>query len=88
MQNFWNEKSQKANENWIANIIIRENYIEFSTEAYITPGYEFFVIDELITNFHLPESSLLVLVSAIIGTENLMKNYRDAIANQYRFFSF
>ena len=55
---------------------------------YIMPGFEFKVIDNLITNFHLPESSLLFLVSALCGRETLMNSYREAIAEGYRFYSY
>lgn len=88
VRNFWEKISENADEKWIDNIVISSEKIEFATRAYITPGYHFAVIDELITNFHLPESSLLVLVSALIGRENLIKNYHDAIKNNYKFFSF
>lgn len=55
---------------------------------YIMPGYEFKVVDNLITNFHLPESSLLFLVSALCGRESLMNAYREAITKGYRFYSY
>lgn len=55
---------------------------------YIIPGYHFRVIDNLITNFHLPESSLLFLVSALCGRGPLMESYRDAITRGYRFYSY
>ncbi len=55
---------------------------------YIMPGYTFKVIDNLITNFHLPESSLLFLVSALCGRKPLMEAYRDAITRNYRFYSY
>ena len=58
------------------------------TNLFIYPGYEWQLVDGLITNFHLPESSLLMLVSALIGRERLLDLYRDAIANDYRFYSF
>ena len=61
---------------------------EGSTEIFITPGYEFKAIDGLITNFHLPESTLVMLVSAFAGYENTMRAYRAAIEEKYRFFSF
>ena len=54
----------------------------------IRPGYQFRVIDGLITNFHLPKSSLLMLVSALIGRKNLMLHYEEAIEYKYRFFSY
>ena len=58
------------------------------TNLFIYPGYEWQLVDGLITNFHLPESSLLMLVSALIGRERLLSLYREAIANDYRFYSF
>lgn len=58
------------------------------TDIFIYPGYQWRVIDGLITNFHLPESSLLMMVSALIGRERLMAIYKDAIAQNYRFYSF
>ena len=58
------------------------------TNIFIYPGYQWKVIDGLITNFHLPESSLLMMVSALIGRERLMSIYEDAIAQKYRFYSF
>ena len=54
----------------------------------IKPGFEFSVIDGLLTNFHLPKSSLLLLVSALIGRKRMLKLYQNAIANKYRFFSY
>lgn len=59
-----------------------------STDIFITPGYEFKVVDALITNFHLPESTLLMLVSAFAGREEMLRAYAHAIENGYRFFSF
>ena len=58
------------------------------TEIFIYPGYEFKIIDALITNFHLPESTLLMLVSALAGKENILKAYEEAVKERYRFFSF
>ncbi len=58
------------------------------TEIFIYPGYRFKVMDELITNFHLPESTLVMLVSALAGRENVLNAYRIAVENRYRFFSF
>jgi len=58
------------------------------TELFIYPGYRWRAIDGLITNFHLPHSSLLMLVAALIGRSRLLDLYRDAIANDYRFYSF
>ncbi|MCI9608855.1 MAG: tRNA preQ1(34) S-adenosylmethionine ribosyltransferase-isomerase QueA [Oscillibacter sp.] len=58
------------------------------TNIYIYPGYRFKVMDGLITNFHLPESTLIMLVSAFAGRESVLAAYREAVAEQYRFFSF
>lgn len=58
------------------------------TDIFIYPGYKFKITDALITNFHLPESTLLMLISALAGRENVMRAYEEAIKNQYRFFSF
>ena len=58
------------------------------TDIFIYPGYSFQVIDGLITNFHLPESTLIMLVSAFCGYENTMRAYRVAVKEKYRFFSF
>ncbi len=58
------------------------------TDIFIYPGYQFKVIDALITNFHLPESTLLMLVSALAGKENIMNAYEEAVKERYRFFSF
>ena len=58
------------------------------TDIFIYPGYEFKHIDGLITNFHLPESTLIMLVSALAGRENVLRAYDEAIRERYRFFSF
>ena len=58
------------------------------TEIFIYPGYRFKILDALITNFHLPESTLLMLVSALAGREHVLAAYQEAIENKYRFFSF
>ena len=58
------------------------------TEIFIYPGYRFKMIDGLITNFHLPESTLMMLVSALAGKENIMAAYEEAVRQKYRFFSF
>lgn len=58
------------------------------TDIFIYPGYRFKILDALITNFHLPESTLLMLVSALAGKENIEKAYAEAVKERYRFFSF
>lgn len=58
------------------------------TRIFITPGYTFQTVDRLITNFHLPKSTLMMLVSAFAGTENIQRAYAHAVAQRYRFFSY
>lgn len=58
------------------------------TDIFITPGYKFKIIDMLITNFHLPKSTLFMLVCAVAGTERMKEGYRHAIENRYRFYSY
>lgn len=58
------------------------------TEIFIYPGYQFKVLDGLITNFHLPESTLIMLVSALAGREHILAAYQEAVKERYRFFSF
>ncbi|AWP29075.1 tRNA preQ1(34) S-adenosylmethionine ribosyltransferase-isomerase QueA [Paenibacillus glucanolyticus] len=58
------------------------------TSIFIYPGYSFTVVDALITNFHLPKSTLVMLVSALAGREHIMKAYKEAVEDKYRFFSF
>lgn len=97
VQNFWNGfpyldwiawGSSISWKNPISEIRLTENSIFFETQIYFYPGIEFLLIDDLVTNFHLSESSLLVLVSAFIGREKTMSIYQKAIAKRYRFFSF
>ena len=64
------------------------DYISKDIGIFIYPGYKFKVLDGLITNFHLPESTLLMLVAAFIGKENLDRIYKEAVVEKYRFFSF
>ena len=58
------------------------------TNIFIYPGYRFKVLDGLITNFHLPESTLIMLVSALAGREQVLAAYAEAVGERYRFFSF
>jgi len=59
-----------------------------NTDIFIYPGYEFKAVDSLITNFHLPKSTLIMLVSALAGKENVINAYNEAVKKEYRFFSF
>ncbi len=61
---------------------------EGDTQIFIYPGYQFKILDGLITNFHLPQSTLLMLVSALAGREYILKAYEEAVKQKYRFFSF
>lgn len=72
---------------------IINNYNEFRecsgwTDIFIYPGYQFKAINALITNFHLPKSTLIMLVSALAGKDNIMNAYKEAVEKEYRFFSF
>ena len=58
------------------------------TDLFIYPGYEFQVVDRLLTNFHLPKSTLLMLVCAFAGRDSMLRAYRHAIEERYRFFSY
>ena len=62
--------------------------LEGETAIFIYPGYRFKAVDALVTNFHLPESTLIMLVSALAGKERVMKAYEEAVRERYRFFSF
>jgi S-adenosylmethionine:tRNA ribosyltransferase-isomerase len=62
--------------------------VEGSTELFIQPGYEFKIVDAMITNFHLPKSTLLALVAAFAGLDKILKAYKHAIDQKYRFYSY
>ena len=62
--------------------------VSTDTGIFIYPGYKFKIVDALITNFHLPESTLLMLVSAFAGREKMLGAYNEAVSERYRFFSF
>jgi S-adenosylmethionine:tRNA ribosyltransferase-isomerase len=72
----------------IFNAELSEKGLSGETSIFITPGFEFKVVDKLITNFHLPKSTLLMLVSALAGFENIKNAYAHAVTQQYRFFSY
>jgi len=91
VQNYWDEIIEwEEMQNWTHQVHINTSSktLTFSTSIYITPWYTYKIVDELITNFHLPESSLLVLVASIIGQKRLLEIYRYAIEKAYRFYSF
>ena len=76
LESAFDQKSQKVNSG------------HQSTDIFISPGYKFKVVDGLVTNFHLPESSLLMLVAAFAGKDNIMKAYKYAVQEKMRFFSY
>ena len=59
-----------------------------STSIFMYPGYQFKVVDKMFTNFHTPESTLIMLVSAFAGREHILSAYKTAVVNRYRFFSY
>jgi S-adenosylmethionine:tRNA ribosyltransferase-isomerase len=62
--------------------------VAFSTSIFITPGFRFRFVDALVTNFHLPKSTLVMLVSALLGRERTLATYAEAVREKYRFFSY
>ena len=62
--------------------------INGKTDIFITPGFDFRLVDAMVTNFHLPESSLIMLVSAFAGRKSILKSYQHAVNNDYRFYSY
>lgn len=86
---FWSDLAERQLRSpMVGSIVITPSSIFFESHIYLYPGIEFLVVDDLITNFHVPESSLLVLVSAFLGKEETKKLYTHAIHEKYRFFSF
>lgn len=86
-KNFWNNLELEQN-SFIWEVEIIDSRIVFETKLYITPWFKFKVIDELITNFHLPKSTLLIMITSLIWYDNMKKIYNHALINNYRFFSF
>jgi S-adenosylmethionine:tRNA ribosyltransferase-isomerase len=74
-------------DNW-GQAVVRELAGQWDTDLFITPGYNFRVVDAMVTNFHLPKSTLLMLVSAFAGYERIREAYQHAIDQRYRFFSY
>lgn len=90
---FWDELVKNIQTSDVDRFLPYQTFLEdetlsFRTKLFIYPGFEFKLTDKLITNFHLPKSSLLMLVSAFMWFENMQKTYKHAIENDYRFFSF
>jgi len=68
--------------------LLSEPRQEFDSDIFISPGFHFRMVDKLLTNFHLPRSSLFILAAAFAGLDLLQETYRQAIAADYRFFSY
>jgi S-adenosylmethionine:tRNA ribosyltransferase-isomerase len=91
VQKYWDNLTRDIEDAlYISDLVsIQEDALfRFGTSIFIYPGKRFSLVDDLITNFHLPESSLLMLVSAFIGREEILATYEAAIEKKYRFFSF
>jgi S-adenosylmethionine:tRNA ribosyltransferase-isomerase len=90
--NFWESISSKIQildcEKFVHNISLQSKYIVCETQLFIFPWRKFRLIDEMITNFHLPKSSLLMLISALMWRENALRCYEYAKQNWYYFYSF
>ena len=82
------ESAARSSRDWMSNNEYRMSPYIGPTDLYILPGYRFKAVDIIITNFHLPRSTLLMLVSAFTGTERILETYRTAIKEGYRFYSF
>ncbi len=88
VQDFWNRLVEGYSSEFVTSYIANDASFIFESFLYITPGKTFFLVDELITNFHLPRTSLLILVSAFLWKDETKKVYHHAINEKYRFFSF
>jgi S-adenosylmethionine:tRNA ribosyltransferase-isomerase len=78
----------RALESWALSPRNHPGDVRFSTDLFITPGFDFRVVGALLTNFHLPRSTLLMLVSAFAGTERVLAAYEEAIRERYLFYSY
>lgn len=83
---FWDTHSRESE--LVRVFSVDANSVRAGTKIFIYPGYRFTIVDAIITNFHLPESTLLCMISAFIGREKLFELYDTAIENKYRFYSF
>jgi S-adenosylmethionine:tRNA ribosyltransferase-isomerase len=73
---------------WVIGVNGKVSPFSGPCDQYIYPGYRFRVVDRMITNFHLPQSSLILLVSAFAGRKNILDAYGEAVKERYRFFSY
>ena len=85
---YWELDNSKVDKDRISNNKYRVSSFIGPTDLYILPGYQFKVVDAMITNFHLPKSTLLMLVSAFVGRDKILETYEIAIQEGYRFYSF
>ncbi len=86
-QSFWNSRKWEGKQ-IIYNLSFDKDFLLWETKLFIYPWFRFQIVDSLITNFHLPKSSLLMLVAAFMGYENMKKIYQQAIERKYKFYSF
>ena len=82
------ERKKYGSENLLASQADRVEAIEGFTDLFITPGYQWRIVDAMITNFHLPRSTLLMMLSSFVGRESLLDTYEIAKDKGYRFYSF
>lgn len=89
-KDFWDnlEKTILPENDYISSFVVGVNSIQFECKLFIMPWFHFTVVDQLITNFHLPKSSLMVLVASLLGYDYMMNAYRIAIQKNYMFYSF
>jgi S-adenosylmethionine:tRNA ribosyltransferase-isomerase len=91
-QQFWESLTKDITteeaEKFVKSISVHEKFLTIETQLFIYPGFPFRLIDQMITNFHLPKSSLLMLISALMGREEALKAYAYAIQQNYQFYSF
>lgn len=89
---FWNhfldQKVLKQGQDYIMDRKLDETVLCFDTKIYMYPGFDWKIVDTLITNFHLPKTSLLLLVASFMGYQNWKQSYEYAIAHDYQFYSF
>ncbi len=90
VQKFWKSCCQNdlKDKNYISNVKTYKTHISFETQIFIYPGYQRGIVDEMITNFHLPKSSLLVMISAFMWREQALSAYTYAVDTSYKFYSF
>lgn len=86
---FWDNETQDIKTNpYVSDVLASELEVSGHTKLFITPGFRFRVVSEIVTNFHLPKSTLMVLISAFAGIDTVKDIYKTALKGEYRFYSF